>query len=62
MMVYLLHVVCVSLDGEKITSCLLELLFLNVTLLTVFKCYVTGSLKVRLKLLKSFKKKEVCAN
>lgn len=41
MMVYLLRV-----DGEKITSSLLELLFLNVRLVTVFKCYVTGLLKV----------------
>lgn len=62
MMVYLLHVVCTSLDGEKITSSLLEFLFLSVTLVTVFKCYVTGLLKVHLKLLKCFKKKEVCAN
>jgi len=61
MMVYLLHVLCVSLDGE-IRPSLLELLLLNGTLFTGFKCYVTDLLKVRLKLLKYFKKKEVCAN
>lgn len=61
-MMTFLHVVCISLHAEKITPTLLELLFLNIMLVTVFKCYVTGLLKVHLKLLKCFKEQEVCAN